>query len=234
MGCLYWAGCILSVGDSPWAVSTTKPLPLTLNLNLQIMGVFLIVGLGNPGETYQNTRHNIGFDVVESIAGRLQAEWKSDRFGWVAKGKYKSRSLLLLKPNTYMNKSGDALRFWIDSEKIQPEDVLVITDDLALPLGQLRMRPKGGAGGHNGLGDIERALGHQNYTRLRFGIDRRFNAGRQSDYVLGKWDKDELLWVEPAIERATEGVLLWVFQGLARAMNSVNAALPAPENQSNQ
>ena len=200
------------------------------------MGVFLIVGLGNPGETYQNTRHNIGFDVVDSIATRLQAEWKTDRFGWIAKGKYKSRSVMLLKPNTYMNKSGEALRFWVNSEKSEAsEELMVITDDLALPLGQLRMRPKGGSGGHNGLSDIERALGHQNYPRLRFGIDRRFKTGQQSDYVLGKWNAEEVALVQPSIERASEGALLWVFQGLARAMNSANAIPPsAPENKLDQ
>jgi PTH1 family peptidyl-tRNA hydrolase len=193
------------------------------------MGVFLIVGLGNPGETYQNTRHNIGFDVVNAVASRLQVEWKTDKFGWTAKGKYKSRSVLLLKPNTYMNKSGDALRFWMNAEKIEPEQLMVITDDLALPLGQLRIRPKGGAGGHNGLSDIERALGHQNYPRLRFGIDRRFKTGQQSDYVLGTWIAEETVLVQPSIERATEGALLWIFQGIARAMNAVNVLPPAPE-----
>jgi len=107
------------------------------------MGIFLLVGLGNPGEAYRNTRHNIGFDVVDAIATKLNLEWKTDRFGLLARGKYKSRSLLLLKPNTYMNKSGDAVRHWVNAEHIDPEDLLVVTDDLALPLGQLRLRPKG-------------------------------------------------------------------------------------------
>jgi len=191
------------------------------------MGVFLIVGLGNPGETYQNTRHNIGFDVVDFISEHLQAEWKTDRFGWISRGKYKSRSVILLKPNTYMNKSGDAVRYWVNAEQIEAEQLLVIADDLALSLGQLRIRPKGGSGGHNGLSDIERALGHQNYPRLRFGIDRRFQSGQQSDYVLGKWSAEETMLVQLSIERAKAGVLLWVFQGLARAMNTVNA-MPAP------
>jgi PTH1 family peptidyl-tRNA hydrolase len=193
------------------------------------MGIFLLVGLGNPGDAYRNTRHNIGFDVVDAIATKLNLEWKTDRFGWLARGKYKSRSLLLLKPNTYMNKSGDAVRHWVNAEHIDPEDLLVVTDDLALPLGQLRLRPKGGAGGHNGLSDIERALGHQQYARMRFGIDRKFKSGQQSDYVLGAWEAEDLSTVAFSKERAAEGALLWVFQGLSRAMNTVNVNLPNPE-----
>lgn len=193
------------------------------------MGIFLLVGLGNPGEAYKNTRHNIGFDVVDAIATQLNLEWKTDRFGWIARGKYKSRSVLLLKPNTYMNKSGDAVRHWVNAEHIEPEDLLIITDDLALPLGQLRLRPKGGAGGHNGLSDIERALGHQDYPRLRFGIDRKFKSGHQSDYVLGTWEAEDLSTVGVSKDRAAEGALLWVFQGLSRAMNSVNVNLPNTE-----
>lgn len=193
------------------------------------MGIFLLVGLGNPGDAYRNTRHNIGFDVVDAIATKLNLEWKTDRFGWLARGKYKSRSLLLLKPNTYMNKSGDAVRHWVNAEHIEPEDLLVITDDLALPLGQLRLRPKGGAGGHNGLSDIERALGHQQYVRMRFGIDRKFKSGQQSDYVLGAWEAEDLSTVAFSKERAAEGALLWVFQGLSRAMNTVNVNPPNPE-----
>jgi PTH1 family peptidyl-tRNA hydrolase len=193
------------------------------------MGIFLLVGLGNPGEAYRNTRHNIGFDVVDAIATKLNLEWKTDRFGWLARGKYKSRSLLLLKPNTYMNKSGDAVRHWVNAEHIDPEDLLVVTDDLALPLGQLRLRPKGGAGGHNGLSDIERALGHQQYARMRFGIDRKFKSGQQSDYVLGAWEAEDLSTVAFSKERAAEGALLWVFQGLSRAMNTVNVNPPNPE-----
>ncbi|MDA0310395.1 MAG: aminoacyl-tRNA hydrolase [Bacteroidetes bacterium] len=193
------------------------------------MGIFLLVGLGNPGDAYRNTRHNIGFDVVDAIATKLNLEWKTDRFGWLARGKYKSRSLLLLKPNTYMNKSGDAVRHWVNAEHIDPEDLLVVTDDLALPLGQLRLRPKGGAGGHNGLSDIERALGHQQYARMRFGIDRKFKSGQQSDYVLGAWEAEDLSTVAFSKERAAEGALLWVFQGLSRAMNTVNVNPPNPE-----
>jgi peptidyl-tRNA hydrolase, PTH1 family len=193
------------------------------------MGIFLLVGLGNPGDAYRNTRHNIGFDVVDAIATKLNLEWKTDRFGLLARGKYKSRSLLLLKPNTYMNKSGDAVRHWVNAEHIDPEDLLVVTDDLALPLGQLRLRPKGGAGGHNGLSDIERALGHQQYARMRFGIDRKFKSGQQSDYVLGAWEAEDLSTVAFSKERAAEGALLWVFQGLSRAMNTVNVNPPNPE-----
>jgi PTH1 family peptidyl-tRNA hydrolase len=193
------------------------------------MGIFLLVGLGNPGDAYRNTRHNIGFDVVDAIATKLNLEWKTDRFGWLARGKYKSRSLLLLKPNTYMNKSGDAVRHWVNAEHIDPEDLLVVTDDLALPLGQLRLRPKGGAGGHNGLSDIERALGHQQYARMRFGIDRKFKSGQQSDYVLGAWEAEDLSTVAFSKERAAEGALLWVFQGLSGAMNTVNVNPPNPE-----
>jgi PTH1 family peptidyl-tRNA hydrolase len=117
----------------------------------------------------------------------------------------------------------------VNAEHIDPEYLLVVTDDLALPLGQLRLRPKGGAGGHNGLSDIERALGHQQYARMRFGIDRKFKSGQQSDYVLGAWEAEDLSTVAFSKERAAEGALLWVFQGLSRAMNTVNVNPPNPE-----
>jgi len=151
----------------------------------------LIVGLGNVGDEYQHTRHNIGFDVLDALAKASNIYFEDNRYGSVAEYKHKGRTFILLKPSTYVNLSGKAVNYWLQKEKIPIENFLVILDDLAIPLGTLRLRSKGGDGGHNGLKNINEILGRNDYARLRFGISSDFPKGYQIDYVLGKWTKEE-------------------------------------------
>ena len=183
---------------------------------------FLIVGLGNPGNEYEDTRHNIGFKVVDTIARNGESSFEVARHGEVSTVRFKGRTLLLLKPSTYMNRSGKAVRYWMDSEKIPLERVLIITDDLALPFGTLRMRAKGSGGGHNGLGNIETVLGTSNYPRLRFGIGSEFHRGQQVDYVLGAWTSDEASALPERLERCEKAVQSFASIGLERTMNHFN------------
>ena len=146
---------------------------------------YLIVGLGNIGAEYAGTRHNIGFKVLDALAEASNAVFTTARYGDVAELKHKGRTLILLKPSTYMNLSGKAVRYWMEAEKIAPENLLVVSDDIALPFGTLRMRPRGSAGGHNGLKNIAELLGTEDYARMRFGVGGDFPKGHQVDYVLG-------------------------------------------------
>ncbi len=152
---------------------------------------YLIVGLGNIGAEYENTRHNIGFKAVEAFAEASTVTFSTGRYGDIATAKHKGRTFVLLKPSTYMNLSGKAVRYWMDQEKIPIENVLIITDDIALPIGTIRLRGKGGAGGHNGLKSIEENLGTGNYARLRFGVGNDFSRGQQVNHVLGEWTEEE-------------------------------------------
>lgn len=183
---------------------------------------YLIVGLGNPGAEYVETRHNIGFKVVEQVAAGREVAFSTQRLGDVATAKFKGRTCILLKPNTYMNLSGKAVRYWMEAEKIPLERVLVITDDLALPFGTLRLRGKGSDGGHNGLKDIQAVLNTGGYARLRFGIGAEFSKGQQVDYVLGEWGAAERTALQERLERCE--ALVWSFAtaGLARTMNTFN------------
>ena len=147
---------------------------------------YLIVGLGNIGAEYAGTRHNIGFKVLDALAEASNAVFTTARYGDVAELKHKGRTLILLKPSTYMNLSGKAVRYWMEAEKIAPENLLVVSDDIALPFGTLRMRPRGSAGGHNGLKNIAELLGTEDYARMRFGVGGDFPRGHQVDYVLGR------------------------------------------------
>jgi PTH1 family peptidyl-tRNA hydrolase len=183
---------------------------------------YLIVGLGNPGAEYEETRHNIGFKVVDAIAQRKDASFEVSRLGEVSTVRFKGRVLILLKPSTFMNLSGKAVRYWMETEKIPLERVLIITDDLALPFGTLRLRGKGSGGGHNGLGDIESILGHSNYSRLRFGIGSEFSTGKQVDYVLGKWEDTENNAISERLERCEALVQSFATIGLERTMNFFN------------
>ena len=183
---------------------------------------YLIIGIGNKGEKYENTRHNIGFKVVEKIASKIEASFQSVNFGWMAEGKYKGRKVLLLKPDTYVNLSGNAVRFWMQKENIPLENVLVITDDLALPFGSLRLKGKGSDAGHNGLKNIQEVLNTQNYARLRFGISSEFEKGRQVDYVIGEWDNEEQEKLPERIEKFSQAALSFVFAGLLNTMNTFN------------
>jgi PTH1 family peptidyl-tRNA hydrolase len=183
---------------------------------------YLIVGLGNPGAEYEETRHNIGFKVVDTIARISGASFEVARLGEVSTVRFKGRSLILLKPSTFMNLSGKAVRYWMDAEKIPLDRVLIITDDLALPYGTLRLRGKGSGGGHNGLGDIERVLGHSKYSRLRFGIGAEFSKGQQVDYVLGKWTDKEMETLQERLERSSDLAKSFATIGLERTMNFFN------------
>ena len=183
---------------------------------------YLVVGIGNKGAEYENTRHNIGFKVVEKVAEKIDAPFRSAHFGWIAEGKYKGRKVFLLKPDTYVNLSGNAVKFWMQKENIPLENILVVTDDLALPLGTLRLKGKGSDAGHNGLKNIQAMLGTQNYARLRFGISSDFEKGKQIDYVIGEWDAEEKEKLTERIPVFADAVLSFVFAGLNNTMNSFN------------
>jgi peptidyl-tRNA hydrolase, PTH1 family len=183
---------------------------------------YLIAGLGNIGDKYQNTRHNIGFKVLDTLAGSSGISFSSRRYGDVAEYKYKSRSLILLKPSTYMNLSGNAVRYWLNKEKIEVENLLVIVDDLALPLGKLRIRARGSDGGHNGILSIIEILGHQNFARLRFGIGNDFGHGYQVNYVLGEWTEEEEKVVKEKISICENIIQSFATVGIERTMNLFN------------
>ena len=183
---------------------------------------YLIVGLGNIGVKYDNTRHNIGFEVLDKLAEAKEAIFETERLGDVAKIKHKGRTFILLKPSTFMNLSGKAVRYWMDKEKINWENLLVIVDDLNLPFGKLRMRGKGSDGGHNGLKDINEKMGKNNYARLRFGIGSEFGKGHQVDYVLGEWDGEENEQLPALIERSCDMIISFGTAGLARTMSDFN------------
>ncbi len=184
---------------------------------------FLIVGLGNIGTEYQHTRHNIGFDALDQMVAESKFEFTEERYGTICEYKFKGRRLILLKPNTYMNLSGKAVNYWLQKEKVLIENLLVIVDDLALPLGQLRLRPKGGDAGHNGLKHINEILGHQDYARLRFGIGSNFLKGQQVDYVLGHWTKEESVAIEEPIKKCTQIIKSFCTIGLGSSMTQFNS-----------
>ncbi|MBR1793114.1 MAG: aminoacyl-tRNA hydrolase [Bacteroidales bacterium] len=183
---------------------------------------YLIVGLGNTGAEYEGTRHNCGFMVVDALAKASEARWTLERHAYRAEMRCKGRTLVLLKPTTYMNLSGKAVRYWMNAEKIPTNQLLIVVDDIALPVGTLRMKKQGSGGGHNGLANIEEALGHNSYCRLRIGVGNNFSRGRQIDYVLGHFTEEEMAVMEPKIERATEAVKCFATLGADRAMNMYN------------
>lgn len=183
---------------------------------------YLIAGLGNPGDEYIETRHNIGFKVVEAMADRHHASFSSDRLAWQAEYRSRARNIHLIKPNTFMNLSGRALRFWMQELKLPPQQVLVVLDDLALPFGILRLRSKGSDGGHNGLKDIDAALGNGNYPRLRFGIGSEFRKGAQVNFVLGNWTAEEAKALPIHIDKACEAIDSFIYEGIERAMTQYN------------
>ncbi|MGB1040564.1 MAG: aminoacyl-tRNA hydrolase [Flavobacteriales bacterium] len=183
---------------------------------------YLIVGLGNIGEQYENTRHNIGFKVLDALIESSSSCFETERYGDVAKLKFKGRTLVLLKPSTYMNLSGKAVNYWMQEEKISLSNTMIITDDLALPYGKLRLKGKGSDGGHNGLKNIQEILKTSKYSRLRFGIGDEFSKGKQIDYVLGKWSKEEEENLEEYIELAIRYIKSFSTIGLNRTMNDLN------------
>lgn len=183
---------------------------------------YLIVGLGNPGPEYQNTRHNIGFQVADALAGLSGSAFASERYAEIAEMKHKGRTFILTKPQTFMNLSGKAVRYWMDKESIPLERTLIITDDLALPYGKIRLRANGSAGGHNGLTSIIELVGSQDFPRLRFGIGSDFPRGRQAEYVLSPWSAEENKTLDERMEVACKAVLQFGLLGIASAMNNFN------------
>lgn len=184
---------------------------------------YLIVGLGNIGAEYAATRHNIGFMILDALAiGASNIFFEQDRYAFRAELKHAGRTLVLIKPTTYMNLSGKAVRYWMEAEKVPAERVLVITDDLSLPTGKIRIRAKGSAGGHNGLKNIEEVLGNQEYPRLRFGVGDDFAKGRQVDYVLGKFPEKEITEVELGVHKAMDAVKSFVTRGMGLTMTEFN------------
>lgn len=183
---------------------------------------FLIVCLGNPGDEYETTRHNIGFMVADQLAKREGKSWESSRLGWKTEISFKGRTLILLKPSTYMNLSGKAFLFHMVDHKIPIERTLTITDDLALPFGKLRLKGKGSHGGHNGLRNISELLGNDNFPRLRIGIGNNFNPGKQVDYVLNPFSKEEQPFLGEVCELAIKGLEMFAFQGIDHAMTWLN------------
>ncbi|WP_425552619.1 aminoacyl-tRNA hydrolase [Hyunsoonleella aestuarii] len=186
------------------------------------MKKFLIVGLGNIGEKYENTRHNIGFRILDYFAKNEDLTFETQKLGDIATYKLKGRTFILLKPNTYMNLSGKAVLYWLTKEKIPIENLLIITDDLNLPFGSIRLKTKGSDGGHNGLKDIQDKINTTKYNRFRFGISDAFNKGRQVDYVLGEWSSKENERLSERFEKSVELIKSFVLSGINNTMNAFN------------
>lgn len=209
--------------QKPWRVFHlimlgTVYLPRGYTCNMK----FLIIGLGNVGNEYAHTRHNIGFDVVNALVLKHGGSFRVDRLAYVAETRWKGRTMICICPTTYMNLSGKAVKYWIDKEKVAISNTLTVVDDLALPLEKLRIRPGGSDAGHNGLKSIAEALGTSEYPKLRFGIGNNFPKGFQADFVLGKWRKEEEPLVKLKIDGAVEAIETFTTQGLTVAMNQVN------------
>jgi PTH1 family peptidyl-tRNA hydrolase len=183
---------------------------------------FLIIGLGNAGNEYAHTRHNIGFDVVNAFVIKHSGNFNAGRLAYVANIKWKGKTFVCICPTTYMNLSGKAVKYWMDKEKISLENILVVVDELALPLSKLRLRPGGSDAGHNGLRSVQESLGTVEYPKLRFGIGNDFPKGMQSDFVLSKWKKEEEPLVKLKVEKSVEVIEIFAVQGITAAMNEIN------------
>jgi PTH1 family peptidyl-tRNA hydrolase len=183
---------------------------------------YLIVGLGNVGDEYQHTRHNIGFEILDALAKASNICFTDKRYGFVSEYKFKGRNFVLLKPSTYVNLSGKAVNYWLQKENIPIENLLIILDDIALPLGTIRLRSKGSDGGHNGLKSIDEVLGRQDYVRLRFGIGNEFPKGYQVDYVLGEWTADEKKFLDERVPIVIEMIKSFGTIGVQRTMTQYN------------
>ena len=185
------------------------------------MDKYLIVGLGNPGYEYENTRHNTGFMVLDKMAESVGVSFEDKRYGYVAETSIKGRKVFLLKPTTYMNLSGNAVRYWLQKENIDQKRLLVVVDDLSIPLDDYRLKGNGSNGGHNGLGNIQQLIGQQ-YARLRMGIGSDFQRGQQVDWVLGKYTDEDMRTLQPSIDEAVEIIRSFVLAGLDITMNQFN------------
>lgn len=192
-----------------------------------IMEKFLIVGLGNIGPDYEGTRHNAGFRVVDALARENNAVWEDRRYGFITRVSVKGRQLILLKPSTFMNLSGNAVRYWMQQEKIELPHLLIVCDDLALPVGQLRMKPAGSDAGHNGLKHIAQTLGTQAYARLRVGIGNEYSRGQQIDFVLGVFPPEEAAIIDDRIKVAISAIKTFCLAGIQFAMNECNKKVSA-------
>ena len=193
-----------------------------ISIEPDAMKKFLIVGLGNIGEKYTNTRHNIGFKILDFLAKKEDLKFETQKLGDLTTYKFKGRTFILLKPSTYMNLSGKSILYWLTKEKIPLENLLVITDDLNLPFGSIRLKTKGSDGGHNGLKDIQDKLQTTKYNRFRFGISNEFNKGKQIDYVLGEWNEDETKKLPERLEKAVELIKSFGTAGVNNTMNTFN------------
>ena len=183
---------------------------------------YIFFGLGNIGAEYELTRHNIGFLVLDQLADKQQAAFKTERLGDLAHFTHKSRQIYLLKPSTYMNLSGKAVNYWMQQLKVAPENIMVITDDVSLPFGKMRIRPKGSSGGHNGLGNIQQVLGSEQYPRMRFGIGNDYPKGGQVDYVLSRFSTEEFEQLPALMDKSVEALLTFATTGIERCMNLYN------------
>jgi peptidyl-tRNA hydrolase, PTH1 family len=197
-------------------------LPGSISIYLRSMSKFLIVGLGNAGNEYANTRHNIGFDVVNAFAAKHGGSFRNDRLAYVAEVKWKGKQFVCICPTTYMNLSGRAFKYWLEKEKVPLENTLTIVDDLALPIDKLRLRPNGSDAGHNGLKDIQNILGTDKYPKLRFGIGNNYPKGRQADFVLSKWLTTEIPVVQLKIQKCIEVIESFASAGIEQTMSAVN------------
>ncbi|WP_370390108.1 aminoacyl-tRNA hydrolase [uncultured Winogradskyella sp.] len=201
-----------------WFTKNSKPITAEDNG----MKKYLIVGLGNIGAEYANTRHNVGFKVLDHFIADEDTQFETVKLGDIAKVRVKGRTIILLKPSTYMNLSGKAVRHWLTKEKIPIENLLIVTDDLNLPFGTLRLKTKGSDGGHNGLKDIQDKLQTTKYNRFRFGISDSFSKGKQVDYVLGEWNEDEAAKLPERLDRSKEAIISFVLSGISETMNRYN------------
>jgi PTH1 family peptidyl-tRNA hydrolase len=192
------------------------------------MEKYLLVGLGNPGAKYAGTRHNIGFDILDVLAEKKSAVWQTERYGDIATIKLKGRTVILLKPSTYMNLSGKAVRYWQEKENVSIDNTLVIVDDVALPLGLLRMKKKGSDAGHNGISHIIEILQTNQFPRLRVGIGNDFAKGYQVQYVLGRWESAEIESLRPKVDKAVQMCISFVMMGIERTMNEFNEKQAPP------
>lgn len=189
------------------------------------MKKFLIVGLGNPGAKYTETRHNIGFKVLDEIAKEANVEFETEKLGDIAKMRSKGRTFILLKPNTFMNLSGKAINYWLQKEKIEIQNTLVVTDDLNIDFGTIRIKAKGSAGGHNGLKDTIAVLGRQDFPRFRFGVAANYSKGRQVDYVLGEWNDEERRYLPELLDKSAKACIAFGTDGINNTMNNFNGPI---------
>jgi PTH1 family peptidyl-tRNA hydrolase len=199
-----------------------KTFSLNTETKGELMKKFLIVGLGNIGDAYKNTRHNIGFKIVDELAEEHKTTFETEKLGDVANFRLKGRTFILLKPSTFMNLSGKAVKYWMDKEHISLENILIVTDDVNIDFGTIRLKAKGSAGGHNGLKDIQDKLNTQQYARFRFGVGANYSKGRQVDFVLGEWNKQETSELIARLPISAKIITSFGTAGLANTMNTFN------------